>query len=581
MSKRVRLSLPVSVLTVTLAIAGCHKDNTTAQDSTDPAAVNQASPDQTVDTSAQQPAQSYAPQQSQASAGSYAPTRHRSSASSAGEAMPPEPPADNGYSASNSQAQPPTQYANQYADAGNYGEGSYNEAQYSPEYQPVYATQPPPEIPVYEQPPCPGDNYIWTPGNWNYANGGYYWVPGAWVQAPYDGALWTPGYWGYGGDRYAYHHGYWGRHIGFYGGVALGFGYFGHGYEGGYWNNNHFYYNRAVTHVNENVRNVYVHNVTVNNVTINNYTTNNYTNNNISRVSYNGGRGGVEARPLPYEVAAAREQHIAPLPQQMQHAREASMNRAQFAGPNGKPQMLVAARPIQVQTRPTPVGLPTLSGRPAVSQEQFHPAPARPMPNAMAQNGARPGSEQQGHPGVQPSNINRAPDNHAQLNQQHPQPQARPGVELQHPASVNQSHLEQQQHPQTPQQQARPAYNQQRPEVQQNHAPLQPQQNHAEPQRPQQQARPTNQPVTRPEPVQRTGPAQRPERPEQAHPEPAPRPQAVQPQPVRPQVQSQPHVQAQPEHNAPTRPQPEQHQQPRPESQPHPAPGNHNENPHG
>jgi len=24
----------------------------------------------------------------------------------------------------------------------------------------------PPELPVYEQPPCPGDDYIWTPGYW-------------------------------------------------------------------------------------------------------------------------------------------------------------------------------------------------------------------------------------------------------------------------------------------------------------------------------------------------------------------------------------------------------------------------------
>ena len=38
----------------------------------------------------------------------------------------------------------------------------------------------PPELPVYEQPPCPGDDYIWTPGYWAYGDGDYYWVPGTW-----------------------------------------------------------------------------------------------------------------------------------------------------------------------------------------------------------------------------------------------------------------------------------------------------------------------------------------------------------------------------------------------------------------
>src|SRR5579863_997894 len=92
--------------------------------------------------------------------------------------------------------------------------------------QPVeYATQAPPPLPEYDQPPCPGDDYIWTPGYWDYSSEGYYWVPGAWVNAPYQGALWTPGYWDYSGSRYGFHHGYWGRHIGYYGGINYGYGY--------------------------------------------------------------------------------------------------------------------------------------------------------------------------------------------------------------------------------------------------------------------------------------------------------------------------------------------------------------------
>ena len=42
----------------------------------------------------------------------------------------------------------------------------------------------PPALPVYEQPICPADGYLWTPGYWAYADeGGYYWVPGTWVEA--------------------------------------------------------------------------------------------------------------------------------------------------------------------------------------------------------------------------------------------------------------------------------------------------------------------------------------------------------------------------------------------------------------
>ena len=37
----------------------------------------------------------------------------------------------------------------------------------------------PPALPIYAQPMCPGDGYIWTPGYWSYDDdGGYYWVPG-------------------------------------------------------------------------------------------------------------------------------------------------------------------------------------------------------------------------------------------------------------------------------------------------------------------------------------------------------------------------------------------------------------------
>ena len=44
----------------------------------------------------------------------------------------------------------------------------------------------PPAIPVYEQPPCPVDGYLWVPGYWAWDDdeGDYYWVPGYWSAPP-------------------------------------------------------------------------------------------------------------------------------------------------------------------------------------------------------------------------------------------------------------------------------------------------------------------------------------------------------------------------------------------------------------
>ncbi len=106
----------------------------------------------------------------------------------------------------------------------------------------------PPPIPVYDQPECPGDGYLWTPGYWAWGDGGYYWVDGAWVLPPYVGGLWTPGYWGWGVGGYFWHPGYWGLRVGYYGGINYGFGYFGVGFYGGYWNGGRFFYNRAYGH---------------------------------------------------------------------------------------------------------------------------------------------------------------------------------------------------------------------------------------------------------------------------------------------------------------------------------------------
>ena len=155
----------------------------------------------------------------------------------------------------------------------------------------------PPALPVYVQPEIPAPGYIWTPGYWAWGPGGYYWVPGTWVLPPAVGFLWTPGYWGWVGGAYFWHAGYWGPHVGFYGGINYGCGYYGAGYAGGYWRGNQFLYNSTVNNVrNINVTNVYTRTVV--------HTAP------LSRASFNGGAGGIVARPSPAELSAVHERHV-------------------------------------------------------------------------------------------------------------------------------------------------------------------------------------------------------------------------------------------------------------------------------
>jgi hypothetical protein len=115
--------------------------------------------------------------------------------------------------------------------------------------------------------------------------------------------------------------------------VNYGFGYPGHGYEGGYWRDRDFYYNRAVNNVtNVHITNVYTKTV-VNNVTVN-------------RVSYVGGTGGLNARPSAQEEQVARGRHLPPTAVQTQHHESAGSNRELLASVNrGKPPIAATAKP--------------------------------------------------------------------------------------------------------------------------------------------------------------------------------------------------------------------------------------------
>lgn len=195
------------------------------------------------------------------------------------------------------------------------------------------AEEAPPPLPEYDQPPIPAPGYIWTPGYWYWNNVEYYWVPGTWVEPPQPGLLWTPGYWAFTAGVYLFHRGYWGPHVGFYGGVPYGFGYTGSGFEGGYWNNGRYFYNRSVTNIGS------VHVTDVYNKTV-------IVNTGLGRASYNGGAHGIIARPTAAEEAIAREQHIPPTRLQVENTRAASKNEALFATTNhGKPPIAATARP--------------------------------------------------------------------------------------------------------------------------------------------------------------------------------------------------------------------------------------------
>jgi WXXGXW repeat (2 copies) len=229
----------------------------------------------------------------------------------------------------------------------------------------IRVTVAPPELPVYDQPICPGDGYLWTPGYWDWDPdyNDYFWVPGTWVLAPEPGFFWTPGYWGWNDGAYLFTAGYWGPAVGFYGGINYGFGYFGVGFVGGRWDGGHFFYNRAFANVNVNV----IHNVYENRVNVTN----------VTRVSFNGGNGGINARPTAAEEAAARDRHVGPVAAQTQHIQEARANRDMRASVNhGAPAIAATAKPGDfrngvVKTRE--------AGR-------VNEAPA----NARAENNARP-----------------------------------------------------------------------------------------------------------------------------------------------------------------------------------------------
>lgn len=245
---------------------------------------------------------------------------------------------------------------------------------------PVYAqvsvgisvTFAPPALPIYVQPVCPDPNYIWIPGYWAWdPDYGYYWVPGTWVLAPEPGWLWTPGYWGWENGVYIWNEGYWGPEVGFYGGINYGFGYNGYGYYGGYWDRGRFRYNRAVNNIRTTTITTYYSKPVPRSATT-------------TRVSFNGGRGGIALRPTAAQLGARRKV-AAPIAAQREHQQAAGRDpKLQASANHGRPAIAATTKPGAFNG--SGVVRASRAGAPYKAPPAVHPAPVR-TPGTSAQPG--------------------------------------------------------------------------------------------------------------------------------------------------------------------------------------------------
>jgi hypothetical protein len=165
-----------------------------------------------------------------------------------------------------------------------------------------------------------------------------------------------------------------------------------------------FSYNRAVSNLQgATIRNVYEKNVVINQ-TINN-------------ISYNGGRGGTEARPTTADRAIAKEQHFAPTPLQCKHVEAASQDPNLFKKANGGvPAVGATARPGDLRG-------------PNVVR-------ARPAGEVVPANGARPASEELRRPEPRPVEAPRKTLQEQDLPMRAPARETRPSVEERRAAPV-------------------------------------------------------------------------------------------------------------------------------------------------
>jgi hypothetical protein len=120
-----------------------------------------------------------------------------------------------------------------------------------------------------------------------------------------------------------------------------------------------------------------------------------------NHVSYNGGTGGVEARPTPQQEAYANENHVGPVAAQTRHVQEARNNPDLRASANqGKP-------PIAATAKPGDFRAGFVAPRQAAGEYKAPPANTAPGNEARPANEA---SELQEHRFTPPNTGNAATD---------------------------------------------------------------------------------------------------------------------------------------------------------------------------
>jgi hypothetical protein len=114
--------------------------------------------------------------------------------------------------------------------------------------------------------------------------------------------------------------------------------------------------------------------------------------NNVTRVSFNGGTGGITARPTLAEEAAAREQHVAAIPAQVQQERTAGANKDLLASENhGRPAIAATAKPGEF------TGKGVMAAREAAPGGEHLPKPNGPVTVAPPTTGAKAFEKEESH----------------------------------------------------------------------------------------------------------------------------------------------------------------------------------------
>ncbi|MDP9158805.1 MAG: hypothetical protein M3O09_01055 [Acidobacteriota bacterium] len=190
----------------------------------------------------------------------------------------------------------------------------------------------------------------------------------------------------------------------------------------------------SVNNINvTNIRNVY--NTTV----VNNYNT-------VNRVSYNGGNGGMNARPRPEDQIAARERHVSPLPVQREHVQAARGNEQLRASVNqGRPPVAATPRPgafndrgaVQARQAGAPYRPPAgrAAGQPRANARGSRPENNVPRPSTAVHPSdlprhQRPGSDT-GNPNVDRKYQQQQEKLYTKQNQEHQKLQQRQDQEHQ------------------------------------------------------------------------------------------------------------------------------------------------------